>query len=282
MFSNKTLLITGGTGSFGNAVLKRFLDTDIKEIRIFSRDEKKQEDLRIRLSNSKLKFYIGDIRTYDGLYHAMNGVDYVFHAAALKQVPSCEFYPMEAIRTNVLGAENVLNAALENKVEKVFITRNHFSAAYIKNLIKFCNQSNIEIHILSSYEPFSSTFVDVENFDGIPFLTQHKIAPNRLGFIIKRMVDIIISLILLIISSPIFLFTIILIKTVSPKGPIFYFQKRVGKNNKVFKTTPVIMLSSKDGLFDRAKGRIVGSEQYLTKPFTKEELLGAIKKHVLT
>ncbi len=119
MFSNKTLLITGGTGSFGNAVLNRFLNTDIKEIRIFSRDEKKQEDLRIKLNNAKLKFYIGDVRVYDSIHAAMRGVDYVFHAAALKQVPSCEFYPMEAIRTNVLGAENVLNAALANEVGKV-------------------------------------------------------------------------------------------------------------------------------------------------------------------
>jgi len=119
MFSGKTLLITGGTGSFGNAVLNRFLDTNIKEIRIFSRDEKKQEDLRIRLSNSKVKFYIGDVRDVNSIIDAMRGVDYVFHAAALKQVPSCEFYPMEAIRTNVLGAENVLNAALANEVGKV-------------------------------------------------------------------------------------------------------------------------------------------------------------------
>ncbi len=118
MFSNKTLLITGGTGSFGNAVLNRFLNTDIKEIRILSRDEKKQEDLRIRLNNSKVNFYIGDVRNYDSVQSAMAGVDYVFHAAALKQVPSCEFYPMEAIRTNVLGAENVLNAALQHNVEK--------------------------------------------------------------------------------------------------------------------------------------------------------------------
>ena len=119
MFSEKTLLITGGTGSFGNAVLNRFLHTNIKEIRIFSRDEKKQEDLRIKLNNSKLKFYIGDIRNYDSIKTAMDGVDYVFHAAALKQVPSCEFYPMEAIRTNVLGAENILNAALDKEAEKV-------------------------------------------------------------------------------------------------------------------------------------------------------------------
>jgi UDP-glucose 4-epimerase len=119
MFSNKVLLITGGTGSFGNAVLNRFLNTAVKEIRIFSRDEKKQEDLRIKLNNSKVKFYIGDVRIYESVNSAMQGVDYVFHAAALKQVPSCEFYPMEAIRTNVLGAENVLNAALAHDVEKV-------------------------------------------------------------------------------------------------------------------------------------------------------------------
>lgn len=119
MFAVKTLLITGGTGSFGNAVLQRFLHTDIKEIRVFSRDEKKQEDMRIELNNSKVKFYIGDVRNYDGLHSAMHGVDYVFHAAALKQVPSCEFYPMEAVRTNILGTENVLNAALANRVKKV-------------------------------------------------------------------------------------------------------------------------------------------------------------------
>lgn len=119
MFAGKTLLITGGTGSFGNAVLQRFLHTDIKEIRVFSRDEKKQEDMRIELNNSKVKFYIGDVRNFDSLNSAMHGVDFVFHAAALKQVPSCEFYPMEAVRTNVLGTENVLNAALANKVKKV-------------------------------------------------------------------------------------------------------------------------------------------------------------------
>ena len=119
MFKEKTLLITGGTGSFGNAVLKRFLSTDINEVRIFSRDEKKQEDMRIELNDDKVKFYIGDVRNYDSLYSSMHGVDYVFHAAALKQVPSCEFYPMEAVRTNVLGTENVLNAALANKVKKV-------------------------------------------------------------------------------------------------------------------------------------------------------------------
>jgi UDP-N-acetylglucosamine 4,6-dehydratase len=117
MFDNKTLLITGGTGSFGNAVLRRFLHTDISEIRVFSRDEKKQEDMRIALSNPKVKFYIGDVREYRSVADAMKGVDYVFQAAALKQVPSCEFYPLEAVRTNVLGTENVLNAAIENRVE---------------------------------------------------------------------------------------------------------------------------------------------------------------------
>lgn len=121
MFKNKTLMITGGTGSFGNAVLKRFLSTDVAEIRIFSRDEKKQEDMRIALNNSKLKFYIGDVRNYESVYQSMKGVDYVFHAAALKQVPSCEFYPMEAVRTNVMGTENVLNAATACGVKRVVV-----------------------------------------------------------------------------------------------------------------------------------------------------------------
>lgn len=121
MFSGKILLITGGTGSFGNAVLRRFLNTDVKEIRVFSRDEKKQNDMRIELNNSKVKFYIGDVRNVESLGSAMTGVDYVFHAAALKQVPSCEFYPMEAVHTNVLGTENMLNTALEHKVKKVVV-----------------------------------------------------------------------------------------------------------------------------------------------------------------
>jgi UDP-glucose 4-epimerase len=121
MFNNKTLLITGGTGSFGNTVLRRFLDSDIREVRVFSRDEKKQEDMRIALNNSKAKFYIGDVRDLDSLNQAMVGVDYVFHAAALKQVPSCEFYPLEAVRTNVMGTDNVLNAAIANKVERVVV-----------------------------------------------------------------------------------------------------------------------------------------------------------------
>ena len=114
-------MITGGTGSFGNTVLKRFLLTDVREIRIFSRDEKKQEEMRIALNNPKLKFHIGDVRNYDSIYNAMKSVDYVFHAAALKQVPSCEFYPMEAVRTNILGSENVMEAAVSQGVSRVII-----------------------------------------------------------------------------------------------------------------------------------------------------------------
>jgi UDP-N-acetylglucosamine 4,6-dehydratase len=119
MFQDKCLLITGGTGSFGNAVLNRFLETDIREIRIFSRDEKKQDDMRKELQNSKVKFFIGDVRDYNSVVSAMHDVDYVFHAAALKQVPSCEFFPMEAVKTNILGTENVLNAAIAHGVRKV-------------------------------------------------------------------------------------------------------------------------------------------------------------------
>lgn len=119
VFSGTTLLITGGTGSFGNAVLKRFLNTDIKEIRVFSRDEKKQDDMRKRYADSKLKFYIGDVRDYQSVLNATRGVDYIFHAAALKQVPSCEFHPMEAVKTNVLGTDNVLEAAIQNSVKRV-------------------------------------------------------------------------------------------------------------------------------------------------------------------
>ena len=119
MFLNKTLLVTGGTGSFGNAVLRRFLDSNIAEIRIFSRDEKKQDDMRKKYNNPKLKFYIGDVRDVDSVHTAMRGVDYVFHAAALKQVPSCEFYPLQAVKTNVLGTENVLEAAVSLGIKRV-------------------------------------------------------------------------------------------------------------------------------------------------------------------
>lgn len=121
MFDNKTLLITGGTGSFGNAVLNRYLKTNIKEIRIFSRDEKKQDDMRQHYNNPKIKYYIGDVRDKRSVDNAMQGVDYVFHAAALKQVPSCEFFPMEAVRTNVMGCENVVDSAIEHGVKKVIV-----------------------------------------------------------------------------------------------------------------------------------------------------------------
>ncbi|CAB3816220.1 UDP-glucose 4-epimerase [Achromobacter mucicolens] len=121
MFDNKVLMITGGTGSFGHTVLKRFLSTNVQEIRVFSRDEKKQEDMRIALADDKVKFHIGDVRDYDSIAQAMIGVDYVFHAAALKQVPSCEFYPMEAVKTNVIGTENVLNAAIAAGVQRVVV-----------------------------------------------------------------------------------------------------------------------------------------------------------------
>lgn len=121
MFENKVLLITGGTGSFGNAVLRRFLETGVREVRIFSRDEKKQEDMRIELGHPKLTFCIGDVRSYGSVFEALQGVDYVFHAAALKQVPSCEFYPLEAVRTNVLGTENVINAAVARGVQRMIL-----------------------------------------------------------------------------------------------------------------------------------------------------------------
>lgn len=119
MFENKTLLITGGTGSFGNAVLRRFLESDVREIRIFSRDEKKQDDMRKKYKSDKLKFYIGDVRDFQSVMNAVRGVDFIYHAAALKQVPSCEFYPLEAVKTNVLGTENVLEAAVQAGVDRV-------------------------------------------------------------------------------------------------------------------------------------------------------------------
>tara|TARA_B100000780_G_scaffold34014_1_gene21240 strand:- start:1466 stop:2479 length:1014 start_codon:yes stop_codon:yes gene_type:complete len=121
MFDQKVLMITGGTGSFGKTVLKRFLSTNVSEIRIFSRDEKKQEEMRLKFNNNKLKFYIGDVRDYSSIHQAMKGVNYVFHAAALKQVPSCEFYPLEAVKSNVIGAENVMNAAIAHNVERVVV-----------------------------------------------------------------------------------------------------------------------------------------------------------------
>src|SRR3569832_2583606 len=130
MYDEKVLMITGGTGTYGQTVLKRFLDTEVREIRIFSRDEKKQEDMRIALNHPKLRFYIGDVRDEASVRQAMKGVDYVFHAAALKQVPSCEFYPMEALRTNVMGTENVLNAATQAGVDRIVVLSSVFAVFF--------------------------------------------------------------------------------------------------------------------------------------------------------
>lgn len=152
VFKDKVLLITGGTGSFGNAVLRRFLDSDIKEIRIFSRDEKKQDDMRHRLNNPKLNFIIGDIRDFESINSAMNGVDYVFSAAALKQVPSCEFYPMQAVRTNIIGSENVLEAAVRNGVKRVVVLSTD-KAAYPINTMGMTKALMEKLAISKSRDP---------------------------------------------------------------------------------------------------------------------------------
>ena len=149
MFKDKKLLITGGTGSFGNAVLNRFLDTDISEIRIFSRDEKKQEDMRIKYKNSKLKFYIGDVRDFSSVLSATRGVDFIFHAAALKQVPSCEFHPMEAVNTNVLGTENLLEAAVRNEVSRV-VCLSTDKAAYPINVMGISKAMMEKVYVAKS------------------------------------------------------------------------------------------------------------------------------------
>jgi UDP-N-acetylglucosamine 4,6-dehydratase len=149
MFTDKTLLITGGTGSFGNAVLNHFLHTDIGEIRIFSRDEKKQDDMRRKYSNSKVQFYIGDVRDYGSISNAMYGVDYVFHAAALKQVPSCEFFPMEAVKTNIVGTDNVLTAAINHEVKKV-ICLSTDKAAYPINAMGISKAMMEKVYIAKS------------------------------------------------------------------------------------------------------------------------------------
>ena len=156
MFKDKTLLITGGTGSFGNQVLNRFLKSNIKEIRIFSRDEKKQEDLRNLHANSKLKFYLGDVRDYHSILEATYNVDYIFHAAALKQVPSCEFYPLEAVKTNIIGTENVLNAAIFNKVSKV-ICLSTDKAVYPINAMGISKAMMEKIMVAKSKEASFST-----------------------------------------------------------------------------------------------------------------------------
>ena len=155
MFEGKTLLITGGTGTFGNAVLRRFLDTDIHEIRVFSRDEKKQEDMRLTYRNAKIKSYIGDVRNLDSVAGAMIGVDYVFHAAALKQVPSCEFYPLEALRTNCLGGENVLSAAVANNVKRVIMLSTD-KAVYPINAMGISKAMMEKLMVAKSREAVSS------------------------------------------------------------------------------------------------------------------------------
>lgn len=157
-FNNKCLLITGGTGSFGNAVLRRFLDTDIGEIRIFSRDEKKQDDMRQFYKNSKIKYFIGDVRNMTSLDAAMHGVDYIFHAAALKQVPSCEFFPAEAVRTNVMGCENVLNSALKHDVKRV-VTLSTDKAVYPVNAMGMSKALSEKIMIAQSRNLNSSGVV---------------------------------------------------------------------------------------------------------------------------
>ena len=167
MFKDKILIITGGTGSFGNAVLKRFLHTDIKEIRIFSRDEKKQDDMRVKFQSDKLKFYIGDVRDYDSVSAAMVGVDFAFHAAALKQVPSCEFYPIEATKTNVLGTQNVVNAAVANNVKRL-ICLSTDKAAYPINAMGMTKALMEKVAIASSRNiPDDKTIVCLTRYGNV-------------------------------------------------------------------------------------------------------------------
>lgn len=166
MFKNNTLLITGGTGTFGNAVLDRFLDTDIGEIRIFSRDEKKQDDMRKLYANAKLKFYIGDVRDESSLRDAMSGVDFVFHAAALKQVPSCEFFPLEALRTNALGTENLLTAAIQNKVKRVIVLSTD-KAVYPINAMGISKAMMEKLAIAKSRVAGSNTVISVTRYGNV-------------------------------------------------------------------------------------------------------------------
>jgi UDP-glucose 4-epimerase len=167
MFKDKTLLITGGTGSFGNAVLNRFLETDIKEIRIFSRDEKKQDDMRNTLKNEKIKFYIGDVRDFDSINRAMKGVDYVFHAAALKQVPSCEFFPLEATKTNVFGTQNTIDAAVANNVKRI-ICLSTDKAAYPINAMGISKALMEKVAVAASRNiPDDSTIVCLTRYGNV-------------------------------------------------------------------------------------------------------------------
>jgi UDP-N-acetylglucosamine 4,6-dehydratase len=165
MFKNKTLLISGGTGSFGNAIINRFLDSDIKEIRIFSRDEKKQDDLRKKYNNPKLKFYIGDVRDFDSISNAIVGVDFVFHAAALKQVPSCEFFPMEAFKTNVLGTENLISAAISHKVKRI-ICLSTDKAVYPINAMGF-SKAMMEKVAISKSRLSSDTVISITRYGNV-------------------------------------------------------------------------------------------------------------------
>ena len=156
MFKDKVLMISGGTGSFGNAVAKRFLDSHVKEIRIFSRDEKKQDDMRKKYNNAKLKFYLGDVRDFDSVKSAMRGVDFIFHAAALKQVPSCEFYPLQAVKTNILGTENVLEAAISLNVERV-ICLSTDKAVYPINAMGISKAMMEKVAVSKSRESLNTT-----------------------------------------------------------------------------------------------------------------------------
>lgn len=165
MFANKVLLITGGTGSFGNAILRRFLDSDLSEIRILSRDEKKQDDMRKKYSNSKIKFYIGDVRDYQSVITAMRGVDFVFHAAALKQVPSCEFHPLEAVKTNVFGTENVLEAAITCSVKRVIVLSTD-KAVYPINAMGI-SKAMMEKVAVSKSRNSNSTVINVTRYGNV-------------------------------------------------------------------------------------------------------------------
>ena len=165
MFKNKKLIIIGGTGSFGNAVLQRFLDSDILEIRIFSRDEKKQDDMRKRYNSSKLKFYIGDVRDYQSVLNAIRGVDYIFHAAALKQVPSCEFHPIEAVKTNVLGTENVLEAAIASRIKRV-VCLSTDKAVYPINAMGI-SKAMMEKVIVAKSRSSDSTVINITRYGNV-------------------------------------------------------------------------------------------------------------------
>ena len=183
MFKNKILLITGGTGTFGNAVLNFFLEKNFKEIRIFSRDEKKQDDMRRHYKNDKIKYYIGDVRNYDSIEEAMKKVDFVFHAAALKQVPSCEFYPLEAVKTNILGTENVLNSAIKNKVKKV-ICLSTDKAVYPINAMGI-SKAMMEKIIIAKSRYSESTKIFITRYGNV-MTSRGSVIPLFLDQIIKK------------------------------------------------------------------------------------------------